>query len=258
VTDQTETWLPIPGYEGFYEISNQQRVRSLGREAEHGRGGFKRKLAPKILKTSHNNGYLVAYLCPPNRQRRAKIFYVEAAAANLFQRPKIELVDVKTGEEWRDIPGFVGYQSSTFGRIRSLDRFVNTKQPRAAKRWTRGGIMTLGINGVGYRKVELSSDGAVKTLSVHRLVALAFIPNPLNLEVVHHKDEDRLNNRTENLEWVSGQKNISDWFDRRRVVVSTDTIESIGAALALGKTPAEILAALPKRTRINKRGSRHK
>lgn len=46
-----------------------------------------------------------------------------------------------------------------------------------------------------------------KTLTVHRLVASAFIPNPNNLPYINHKDEDKLNNNIENLEWCTAQYN---------------------------------------------------
>ena len=55
----------------------------------------------------------------------------------------------------------------------------------------------------GYDKVRLNKNGIVKHFSVHRLVALAFIPNPNNLSEVGHKDESRNNNCTNNLEWIT-------------------------------------------------------
>lgn len=45
--------------------------------------------------------------------------------------------------------------------------------------------------------------GKQKTFSVHRLVALTFIPNPDNLPCINHKDEDKTNNNADNLEWCS-------------------------------------------------------
>ena len=60
----------------------------------------------------------------------------------------------------------------------------------------------------GYLKVNLCKDGISKFKSIHRLVANAFIPNPLNLPEVNHIDENKLNNNVDNLEWCSRQYNI--------------------------------------------------
>jgi len=186
--------------------------------------------------------------------RKARAFYIEAAVAQLFPQGEPELLDVVTGEEWRNIPGFVGYQVSNMGRVRSLDRFVNSHQEHiAAKRWQRGTMMTIGMSTVGYQKVELSADGKIKTMAIHRLVALAFIPNPDDLPIVHHKDEVKTNNRVENLEWVTSETNVGDWFDRRRITVGVDTIQIIKDGLAAGKTQEEILASLPLRKKGRKR-----
>jgi len=115
-------------------------------------------------------------------------------------------------EIWKDIKGFEGrYQVSNLGRVRSLD-------------WPRhkGRVLVLKIGKKwGYYRVNLqNSDGYIKSITVHRLVAMAFIPNPDNLPEVNHKDENKLNNvvcfnpdgsiNTEhtNLEWCTGLYNL--------------------------------------------------
>ena len=55
----------------------------------------------------------------------------------------------------------------------------------------------------------LSKNSVAKSIKVHTLVAKAFIPNPENKPVVHHKDSNRSNNRVENLEWVTYQENTA-------------------------------------------------
>ena len=60
----------------------------------------------------------------------------------------------------------------------------------------------------GYLRVSLSKDKTVKNGSVHRLVAEAFIPNPGNLPCVDHIDGNKLNNKVENLQWISTSNNM--------------------------------------------------
>lgn len=101
-------------------------------------------------------------------------------------------------EIWVDIPGWEGfYQVSNFGRILSLN-YNHTGKPRLR-------IARLGRG--GYLYVNLHKCGVTKTMKVHRLVAIAFIPNPNNLPQINHKDEDKLNNCVWNLEWCDSSYN---------------------------------------------------
>lgn len=59
----------------------------------------------------------------------------------------------------------------------------------------------------GYPQVRIGPAGAQKTVSVHRLVAAAFVPNPRGVRCVNHIDGDKTNNRPENLEWVTHREN---------------------------------------------------
>ena len=70
--------------------------------------------------------------------------------------------------------------------------------------------------GTCYKRVTLCKDGQYKSKYVHRLVAEAFIPNPDNLPVVNHKDEDGTNNKVENLEWCTNQYNANYGTARER------------------------------------------
>lgn len=94
----------------------------------------------------------------------------------------------------KDIPGFPGYQATEEGRIFSLKR----------NRFLAGNKLNR-----GYRTVSLCLHGKQYTCSVHRLVAMAFIPNPQNLPQVNHIDTDKTNNSVTNLEWVNSQENIT-------------------------------------------------
>jgi hypothetical protein len=104
-------------------------------------------------------------------------------------------------EVWRPCPGFEEfYQVSDHGRVRRIkaddDTWVGrVLKPSTDKRW-------------GYHHVSLWKNGKGYPRKVHRLVAQAFIPNPLNLpEVNHKKGTDKTNNRVSNLEWTTRQGN---------------------------------------------------
>lgn len=71
--------------------------------------------------------------------------------------------------------------------------------------------------GRGYLNVKLSKDNIAKTISIHRLVAKAFIENPKNLEQVNHKDENKQNNNVENLEWCTHKYN-QNYGTKKKVV----------------------------------------
>jgi len=110
-------------------------------------------------------------------------------------------------EIWKDIPNYEGYyQVSNLGRVRSLDRFVNSPN---GGRISFGKILKNGLNVRGYLLVTLNKLGIGKSKSVHQLVGISFIPNPLNLPQINHKDEVKINNRVENLEWCDSKYNIN-------------------------------------------------
>ena len=101
-------------------------------------------------------------------------------------------------ENWKSIAGYEErYEVSNLGRVRSL----NYNHTGRAK------ILKPGTNNCGYHYVTLCKDGNVKHMLVHRLVALAFVQNPLNLETVNHRNEDKHNNNVSNLEWLSRKDN---------------------------------------------------
>ena len=106
-------------------------------------------------------------------------------------------------EIWRSIKDYEGlYEVSSWGRVRSLKR---------------GKFLKLQISCWGYLRVELNKNGKGIKHSVHRLVTEAFIPNPNNYPQVNHKDENKLNNHADNLEWCQPEYNNNYGTHNERV-----------------------------------------
>lgn len=112
-------------------------------------------------------------------------------------------------EEWRDIKGYEGlYEVSNMGRVKSLNYGRTGKSKILRPNETR----------LGYLRICLCKYGKHKIYWVHRLVLMTFNPNPdmKSLEV-NHIDEDKTNNRLENLEWVTRKENINHGTRNDRV-----------------------------------------
>ena len=109
-------------------------------------------------------------------------------------------------EIWKEIKGYEGkYQVSNMGRVRSIPHEIVTQW---GKYLTKGKILTPRVSNTGYLRVHLSiTRKTSKTISVHRLVAEAFIDNPFNLPEVNHIDGNKENNSVSNLEWCTGEYN---------------------------------------------------
>ena len=94
-------------------------------------------------------------------------------------------------DSWYDIPGYDGkYQVNTKGQVKS-----NTKK-------SKGKLLSISETN-NYHRVKLNN----KSVSLHRIVALTFLPNPKNLPQVNHIDGDKSNNTLKNLEWVCHSEN---------------------------------------------------
>lgn len=99
----------------------------------------------------------------------------------------------------KQIDGFPDYAVTDKGSV------VNTRTGR---------FLQASRNTCGYPQVEITNDeGEPKTHRVHRLVAIAFVPNPDGRPEVNHKDGDKTNNAATNLEWVTRSQNVKHAFD---------------------------------------------
>lgn len=106
-------------------------------------------------------------------------------------------------EIWKEIPGSGGkYQISNYGNVYSL---INNVQLKGVN------------NGNGYLRVKLNE----RLFYIHRLVAMAFIPNPKGYKEINHKDENKLNNNADNLEWCSHKYNMIFGTRNKRAIDNT-------------------------------------
>jgi hypothetical protein len=105
-------------------------------------------------------------------------------------------------ETWKPIPGFENYEASTLGRMKRLLDSTRFKKIKA------GDLCCPSLHPKGYYIICLHNNGKKKTMSVHRWIALTFIPNPDNLPQIDHINEIKSDNRVSNLRWVSGLYNI--------------------------------------------------
>ena len=119
--------------------------------------------------------------------------------------PKHKIINI---EKWIPVTGFEGvYDVSNQGYVRTRDKIIKCRS--GGERKVSGKVLSNYTQGKGYLAVGLSKNNIYKTVSVHRLVAKHFIPNPLNLPQVNHKDGNKKNNHYKNLEWSNCKDNIS-------------------------------------------------
>lgn len=178
-----EIWKEIPNY-NKYEISNFKRVRRIKNK--------------NMLSTNTNK---VCLTSNNGKRKNSTVNYFYKLTFRTFNINHIHFrVFNLPNEQWKDIEGYEGlYMISNLGRVKSLN-YNNTKKEK---------ILKSGDNGLGYKFVNLSKNNKIKRYYVHRLVALAFIPNDdiENKTVVNHKDENPRNNHVENLEWCTIEYN---------------------------------------------------
>jgi uncharacterized protein YijF (DUF1287 family) len=117
---------------------------------------------------------------------------------------KIEAKITDFDIDWKKIKGV-----DSFYEINNLGQVRNQK----------GQILKTSVNSGGYEVIALRKDKIKKQLYIHRLVAKAFLDNPNNYKEINHKDENKLNNKVENLEWCNRKYNAvyGTKLERQRV-----------------------------------------
>ena len=121
-------------------------------------------------------------------------------------------------KEWKDIEGFEGlYQISNSGEVKSVERL---KRNNLGFQTVNERIRKLSKDKDGYLQICLSKNSRHYIKKIHRLVAEAFIPNPNNLPVINHKNEDKQDNRVENLEWCTIKYNTNYGNGIRKMAIT--------------------------------------
>ena len=112
-----------------------------------------------------------------------------------YEQANKELIGkLKTKEIWKNVKEYENlYLVSNYGNIKRIGKNKNRK---------------FNVTRNGYALVNLYKNGVSKNISVHRIVAEAFLKNIYNLPQVNHKNGVKTDNRVENLEWISGKENI--------------------------------------------------
>jgi len=117
-----------------------------------------------------------------------------------FRHPKPGLIIM---EEWKDIEGFPGYMVSNYGRVMSIGRDWHEERGKSRK----NKVLRPRERRHGYLAVALYKDRKRSNISIHRLVAKAFINNPNGHNETNHKDGNKQNNHVDNLEWCTHSYN---------------------------------------------------
>lgn len=129
-------------------------------------------------------------------------------------------MELRDSEIFAEISGFPNYSISNFGRVinkvtgKTLGNFKDTK---------------------GYPITFLYSDQKRKTLKVHRLVSISFIPNPENKPQVNHKDGNKTNNHWSNLEWATNSENGKHAWDNNLRTKSEKMVRAMRSVSQLNK-----------------------
>lgn len=209
-------WRDLEGYEGVYKMSSIGEIRRVDKFAYkspktkfNSYGREKVQIGLKFKREHCFIDILVAKAFIPNPNNYLYVRHIDgdisnSCASNLEWMEYPDDIPTNKGEEWRDVVGYEGkYKVSNQGRVFSLTR-VRSNGGKVYK-----GRMLRGEYCKSYYCVALlDGNGNYKLCKVHRLVAMAFIPNPENKPQIDHIDGNTKNNNVWNLRWATAKENV--------------------------------------------------
>ena len=187
-----EEWRTIPGYNGKYQITKDGKVRAFYRYSAH-------NLEPHYKRLKGDGGSI--YLSSDGHRGKFCIDYLVELCFG------IQHVESLPDEIWKPVKGYEGYYKiSNKGRLLAERRFLTRKN--GVQQFCKEHIVEARtILNSGYYAVNLIKEKKLEHRLIHRLVAEHFIENSMNYEQVNHKDENKLNNVVDNLEWCNRSYN---------------------------------------------------
>lgn len=224
-----EIWKDVQGFEGLYQVSNMGRVRYpdtwITRPYPNGNIASIRVRKGSVKRLVYNNyGYSVS-LNKGNKRKVIRLCELVAAyfcngyeegmqvthidgdiANNRADNLSFKWMEDLPGEQWKPIKNFEGlYEVSNMGRFRSVYKCKNTivRSGTPAIISVRPKLLRLDKTRSGYCNVTLCKESKIYVYRAHRLVAFHFCKGYKRGYVVNHKDEDKSNNRADNLEWCT-------------------------------------------------------
>ncbi len=131
-----------------------------------------------------------------------------------LKRKRLIANQTELDNDWRDIPEFPHYQINRAGQIKRLDAII--RDSRGVDFYRKGRILNDRKNKNGYVQITLCENGIPYHRFIHTILAKVFIPNPYNLPLVNHIDENPSNNDLSNLEWCDYSYNAKHSINKIR------------------------------------------
>lgn len=242
--NEVEIWRNVKGCNGRYQVSSMGRFKKITNDKEELLKGARAATGLKFF-VRDENGHKMHRLI---HQMMAEVFLdnlhgyslvrhkdgdkFNNALSNLEWWGGIQKKDEDSdfdynssfsekelaGEIWKPVPGASGYEVSSIGRIATLNWHKTGRRKLMRPHKNRKGYLCVTI--------KMDSTGVRRNYGIHRLVALTFIPNPdpEHNDMIDHIDENKINNRVENLQWIDNSTNSTRGTAIKRM---TETIKPI-------------------------------